>query len=146
MVAASSRSNYAVSILDGQEFCPQVLWKTQHTHDIEHAKYLDSWRTIKQRWESLKRMKIFKWFLIRHNLTQHLNGLNFLQNFQGKYDSILNLRPFICSLNKSHIITLTAHCVSLYISSCWAIAMVKFWGMSLIKCWSELINWKKYLI
>ena len=60
VVTASSNSNYAVFILDGQEFCLYVLWKTQHTHDIEHAKYLDSRRTIKQRWESLKRMKIFK--------------------------------------------------------------------------------------
>ena len=60
VVTASSNSNYAVFILDGQEFCPQTLWKTQHTHNIEHVKFLDSWRTIKQRWESLKRIKIFK--------------------------------------------------------------------------------------
>ena len=34
----------------------------------------------------------------KHNLTQYINGLNPLQNFQGKYDSVLNLKQFICSL------------------------------------------------
>ena len=57
VVTASSNSNYAVFILDGQEFCPQALWKTQHTHDIGYVKYLIGWRTIKQRWASLKKDK-----------------------------------------------------------------------------------------
>lgn len=57
VVTASSNSNYAVFILDGQEFCPQALWKTQHTTDIEYVKYLNGWRAIKQGWESLKKDK-----------------------------------------------------------------------------------------
>merc|ERR1719273_2189511 len=57
VVTASSNSNYAVFILDGQEFCPQASWKTQHTHDIGYVQYLNGWRTIKQRWESLKKDK-----------------------------------------------------------------------------------------
>ena len=55
VVTASPNSNYAVFILDGQEFCPQALWKTQHTHDIEYIIYSNGWRTIKQRWASSKK-------------------------------------------------------------------------------------------
>ena len=60
MVTASSSSNYAVCILDGHEFCPQVLWKSQHTHDIEYFEYLNGWRTITQRCTSLKKDKDFQ--------------------------------------------------------------------------------------
>ena len=57
VVTAPSNSNYAVFILDGHEFCPQALWKTQHTHDIEYVIYSNGWRTIKQRWASLKKAR-----------------------------------------------------------------------------------------
>ena len=60
VVTAASNSNYAVFILDGQEFCPQALWKTQHTHDIEYFEYLNGWRTINQRCTSLKKDEDFQ--------------------------------------------------------------------------------------
>ena len=54
VVKASSNSNYAIFILDGHEFCPQALWKNRK---IEYVKYLNGWRTIKQRCASLKKDK-----------------------------------------------------------------------------------------